>query len=214
MDLPNLERLLSEKRIGSYYMIFPSDKEKAVTYYQLNTQISESLYPLLSNFEVILRNAVHNSFKIHFNTEDWYSKIKYRDLEDQINVAKGKIKASHKSITTNKLVAELTLGFWTSLLNKQYARDYWKPLMYAFPLLDKQDKQRDKIAFKLNQIRKFRNRIFHYEPICNDLDILAINHKNILQVLDWINSDIVTWTKQIDRFDGLYKQAVSLRQVS
>ena len=214
MNLPDLERLLSEKRLGSYYKLFPTDKEKAVAYYQLNTQISESLYPLLSNFEVILRNAIHNSFKIHFKTEDWYSKINYRDLVDQRNVAKGKITASHNSVTTDKLVAELTLGFWTSLLNKQYARDYWKPLMYAFPLLDKQDKQRDKIAYKLNQIRKFRNRIFHYEPICNDLDILATNHKYILQVLDWINSDIVTWTKQIDRFDGLFKQAVALRQIS
>ena len=41
--------------------------------------------------------------------------------------------------------------------------------MYAFPLLGTPNKRRDKISYKLNHIRKFRNRIFHYEPICNDL---------------------------------------------
>jgi hypothetical protein len=29
--------------------------------------------------------------------------------------------------------------------------------------------------------------------------------------LQWINSDIVIWTKQIDRFDNLYKQASTMR---
>ena len=83
--------------------------------------------------------------------------------------------------------------------------------MYAFPLLDKANKHRDKISYKLNQVRKFRNRIFHYEPICNDLVALAKNRNNILEILNWIDSDIVRWTKQIDRFDNLYKQAVELR---
>ena len=94
------------------------------------------------------------------------------------------------------------------------AKDFWKPLMYAFPLLDTANKRRDKIAYKLNLIRKFRNRIFHYEPICNDLTALAANHNNILEILNWINADIVSWTKQIDRFDNLYKQAIALRSAT
>jgi hypothetical protein len=212
MNERDLEALLSEKRLATYYSLFPNDKQKAIQYYQLNTQISESLYPLLSNFEVVLRNSIHNSFKVHYKTDDWYALITYRELEDQIRVAKAKILASHNQITTDKLVAELTLGFWTSLLNKQYAKDLWKPMMYAFPLISNQLKHRDKIAFKLNQIRKFRNRIFHYEPICNNLSALSTNHGNILEVLHWINADIVNWTKQIDRFDGLYKQVSILRQ--
>ena len=83
--------------------------------------------------------------------------------------------------------------------------------MHAFPLLNTTNKRRDKIAYKLNHIRKFRNRIFHYEPICIDLNALATNHNNVLEILNWINADIVSWTKQIDRFDNLYNQAVALR---
>jgi len=51
----------------------------------------------------------------------------------------------------------------------------------------------------------------HSTPICNDLNILSINHANILEVLQWINTDIVNWTKQIDRFDNLYQQAMIMK---
>ncbi len=211
MKLTDLEKLFSEKRLSTYYNMFPLNKEKAIEYYRLNLQISESLYPLLSNLEIILRNSIHNSFTIHYKSNDWFLHLTQPELLDQITIAKKKILSANNYLTSDKLVAELTFGFWTSLFNKQYAKDFWKPLMYAFPLLDAQNKHRDKVSYKLNQIRKFRNRIFHYEPICNDLEALAANHKNILQILNWINTDIVTWTKQIDRFENLYKQAIPLR---
>lgn len=211
MNINDLEKLFSERRLSTYYKLFPSNKEKAIEYYRINTQISESLYPLLSNLEIALRNSIHNSFSIHYRLVDWFLHFKQPELFDQVNIAQKKIISRNNSITSDKVVAELTFGFWTALFNKQYAKDFWKPLMYAFPLLDKPNKRRDKISYKLNQIRKFRNRIFHYEPICNDLTLLAKNHHNILEILNWINSDVVSWTKQIDRFDKLYIQAIALR---
>jgi hypothetical protein len=69
MQIEVLERLFSKSRLETYYKIFPNDKEKAIAYYQLNVQISESLYPLLSNFEVVLRNSII----IHFQ---YISKLK------------------------------------------------------------------------------------------------------------------------------------------
>ena len=210
MKIGDLERLFSKSRLVTYYRLFPTDKQKSIEYYRINTQISEALYPLLSNFEVVLRNSIHNSFSIHFKTDNWYEKVTYPELVDQIKVAKLKISLSKKEFTIDKLISELTLGFWTALFNKKYAKDFWKPLMYAFPLIEKEQKHRNTIAFKLNNIRKFRNRIFHFEPICNDLNILVINHKNILEILKWINIEIVEWTKQIDRFDELLKLARKL----
>ncbi len=211
MDIYDLEKLLSAKRLGTYYNLFPTDKAKAIEYYRLNSQIAESFYPLLSNLEITLRNSIHNSFAIHYKTADWFSRLNQPELIDQINIAKRKIIAAQNYMTADKVVAELTFGFWTALFNKQFAKELWKPLMYAFPLLDKHNKSRDKISYKLNHVRKFRNRIFHYEPICNDLVALATNHNNILEILNWINSGIVSWTKQIDRFDNLFKEASLMR---
>lgn len=87
----------------------------------------------------------------------------------------------------------------------------WKPLIHALPNLTPQLRHRDKLSFQLNQIRKFRNRIFHYEPICNDLKTLATNHKSIYEILGWIHEDLVTWAKSIDRFEPLYDQAVDFK---
>jgi hypothetical protein len=211
MNITDLEKLLSEKRLSTYYNMFPQDKGKAIEYYKLNTRISESLYPLLSTLEIALRNSIHRSFTIHFKATDWFSQCKQLELLDRVNIAKRKILTVNNHVTPDQIVAELTFGFWTTLFNKQYAKDLWKPLMYAFPLLDNSYKRRDKISYKLNQVRKLRNRIFHYEPICNDLSILATNHHNILEILNWINSNIVCWTMQIDHFNDLYKQAITLR---
>jgi len=65
MNINDLKKLLSAKRLSTYYNLFPTDKEKAIAYYRLNTQISESLYSLLSNLEITLRNSINNSFVIH-----------------------------------------------------------------------------------------------------------------------------------------------------
>jgi hypothetical protein len=172
MQFEDLEKLLSNTRLENYYLKFPNNKQKALEFYQLNTQIAESLYPLLSNFEVVLRNSINYSFIIHFKSTTWYENLNYPELTSQINEAKAKIHKKNNQITSDRIVSELTLGFWTSLFNKKYAKDLWKPLMYIFPYFDKQTNQRNIISNKLNNIRKFRNRIFHFEPICNDLQLL------------------------------------------
>ena len=211
MQNENLEKLLSAKRIETYYKLFKSDKTKAIEYYQLNTKISEAFYPMLANLEIVLRNSVHQSFSIRFKTENWFEILDFQELVDQVNIAKSKITKNRQQLSCDKIVAELTFGFWTSLFNKQYAKLFWRPLMFALKELDNKHKDRDKIAYKLNQVRKFRNRIFHYEPICNDLLALKVNHNNIIDLLNWLDKDLLDWTLTIENFEKLYKRASELR---
>ena len=211
MQNENLEKLLSAKRIETYYKLFKSDKTKAIEYYQLNTKISEAFYPMLANLEIVLRNSVHQSFSIRFKTENWFEILDFQELVNQVNIAKSKITKNRQQLSCDKIVAELTFGFWTSLFNKQYAKLFWRPLMFALKELDNKHKDRDKIAYKLNQVRKFRNRIFHYEPICNDLLALKVNHNNIIDLLNWLDKDLLDWTLTIENFEKLYKRASELR---
>lgn len=211
MNIDNLEQLLSVKRLETYYKQFNGNKNKAIEYYQLNTQISESFYPLLSNLEIALRNSIHKSFSLRFGTESWFENIIFQELKDHVNIAKSKITKSKQFLTNDKIVAELTFGFWTSLFNKQYAQLFWKPLMFVFKDLEIELKHRDKIAYKLNNIRKFRNRIFHYEPICNDLIVLRLNYTSIIDILNWLDKDLVAWTLVNNQFGILYEKAIELR---
>ncbi len=212
MKNENLERLLSEKRLDTYYKLFNGDKNKAIEYYKLNTKVSEAFYPMLANLEIALRNSVHQSFVVRFDTENWFETVEYQDLADQIKIAQSKIIRSKQQLSCDKIVAELTFGFWTSLFNKQYAKLFWRPLMFAFKELDNEEKQRDKIAYKLNQVRKFRNRVFHYEPICNNLLALKTNYTNIVDILNWLDKDLVAWTLTNENFEILYKKAVDFRK--
>ncbi len=192
MQNENLEKLLSVKRLETYYKMFNGDKCKAIEYYQVNTKISETLYPLLANLEIALRNSINHSFSVRFKTEIWFETLNYPALTDQVTIAKSNIVKNRQQLGCDKTVAELTFGFWTSLFDKQYARIFWRPLMFAFKELENEQKHRDKIAYKPNQVRKFRNRIFHYEPICTDLFFLKTNFDNIILILNLLDKDLVT----------------------
>ena len=214
MTPEQLEDFLSEARLSSYYNLFKGDKTKAIEYYRLNSEISESFYILLSNLEIGLRNSINKSFIKRYNDQFWFEKLRYPELQQMVNQAKNKIEKSENELSSNKIVAELTLGFWTALFNRQYAKDLWKPLMYSFPNIKKEDLQRDKIAQKLNQTRKFRNRIFHYEPICNDLSALQKNTDSIIEILNWLNKDIYQWTGIKTKLENQINKVIEFRKIN
>ena len=105
MQNENLEKLLSAKRIETYYKLFKGDKTKAIEYYQLNTKISEAFYPMLANLEIVLRNSVHQSFSIRFKTENWFEILDFQELVDQVNIAKSKITKNRQQLSCDKIVA-------------------------------------------------------------------------------------------------------------
>ncbi|MBW0178739.1 hypothetical protein [Sediminibacterium sp.] len=212
MHISELEILFSSKRLQTYYQLLHGDKEKAFAYYLLNIEISKSFYPLLSTVEIVLRNAIHNSCTAHFGTDSWLLESGIISINDRVEKASKKIISRQQTPTPDLLVAELTFGFWTSLFHKRYAKYFWKPLMHTFPYIPAELKHRDKISYQLENVRKFRNRIFHYEPICNDLSALEKNHKAILDILSWLNKDLTNWLPQTNRFQVLHQSAFELLQ--
>lgn len=207
MEISALEILFSEKRLETYYRLFNGDQEKAINYYLVNMEISQSCYPLLSAVEIILRNAIHNSCCIHFGTDQWLFNTDIPGINERIERATNKIKKRNQIPTSDLLVAELTFGFWTSLFHRKYAKKFWKPLMHIFPYAASEKKQRDKISYKLEQIRKFRNRIFHYEPVCNDLCLLKQNHHCMIEIIGWINKEVTDWLPGSEAFSQLHQKA-------
>lgn len=203
MDKHLYEKLFSTERMQKYFQRFPTSDEKAMALYQANISISEAFYPVLAVFEVALRNSLNRELKDHFGTGDWYLHIEstpgLRNLKNEINTAKRHIANRNETITGSKVVAELTLGFWVRLLNAEYERILWKPLRRAFPYVDKKDRQRNKISAPINNIRAFRNRVFHHEPIAWNLTKLNELHQEILTVMTWLNKDLHLIISKIDR---------------
>ncbi len=203
MDKYYYEKVFSTQRMAKYFSNYPNDEEKAILHYHINIELSESFYSILSIYEVALRNSLNRELSDHFGTEDWYLRLEsipgLRNLKGNINTAKKHIANRNENITGNKVVAELTMGFWVRLFNAEYELILWKPLRKAFPYLEKRRRQRNNVSAPLNKIRDFRNRIFHHEPISWNLNKLEETHARIFEVISWLNKDLPIIAKELDR---------------
>ena len=192
-----LEKFITDIRLQNY-----KDFEE----YKENLYQSENSYILLSIFEVSLRNSIDNYFKQKIS-QDWLdSDILHRDTKQKISEAKTKILQRKEIITHDKLIAELSLGFWTSLFRKSYANLMRiKDIRKIFPNMpSKQEKiiNRNILDKKLNHIRKFRNRVFHYEKIINKPEYLTMEG-DILELLFYFDEDIYLFANELIRKEKL-----------
>lgn len=69
--------------------------------------------------------------------------------------------------------------------------------------MPKNRKQRKNVSAPLNRFRAFRNRVFHNESICWNIDPVKELHDEIITLLDWMNKDVPVWLALSDRFDSV-----------
>lgn len=200
-----LEKVFSTQRMSRYFALYPHDDARAILHYKENLKVASALYTSLSVFEVTLRNALSREMSIYTGRSDWYSifdvEESLSELRYDIQSAKSHISNRGEKITPDKIVSELTFGFWVTMLNSEYELTLWKPLRKAFPFMPKVLRKRKNVSAPCNTFRKLRNRIFHHESICWDLNYVATIHNRIVEVLGWMDKDLPTWLATIDDFD-------------
>ena len=205
-----LEKVFSTKRMERYFALYPNDEAKAIRHYECNLMLAESLYVSLSVLEVTLRNALCRELETMTGREDWYAIFPttpgLRSLNRYITDASQHITARHEQTTPSKIVAELTLGFWVSLLNTEYERTLWQALRRAFPYMPRNERKRKNVSAPLNTFRRFRNRIFHNESICWNLERVEEIHAEILTVIGWMNCNLPEWVAAQERFEDVCKE--------
>lgn len=123
MDKTNIDNELIEVitpvRLGAYGN---GDNSILLNEYVYNLKLSESFYPALSLLEIALRNQICNAID-KFICKDWLlqelskqsilADKEYQKLLESAN----KIKKAGKKITNDRLISEMTFGFWIYLLN-------------------------------------------------------------------------------------------------
>ncbi|MEX2426073.1 MAG: hypothetical protein WD401_04840, partial [Thermomicrobiaceae bacterium] len=194
----NFQSTVSKPRLDRYRRD-GSDEIDAVADYLWNVALSEALYPWLAMLEVSLRNALHRELSELTGTDMWFEQVLrpeqisgfYRlrnDLQKKLNLPPG----------PDKLVSELSFGFWVSLLTQPYNQRIWAPnkatvLKRTFPQMPRFPNARRVVHRRCNMIRILRNRVMHHEPILMGLrwngDVLPLTtiHRQIYDVIHWIN---------------------------
>lgn len=211
-----LEQAFSEPRLGRYLKAFSNDKGRAHQGYIYNLQLSESLLVTLSVLEITLRNAMSRQMAKLYGQANWYDAIltdtdlhlPNKPLEEDKTLLRlhrtiSDAKRDAKSDNPNKVVAEFSFGFWTTLLNTRYKDTFWRELSFAFPNCPRGMKKRHTMSSALNQIRDLRNRVFHHEPVLWMTPSVEEHHRHIYDVLSWLSHDVAYWVKEVDRFPKL-----------
>ena len=185
-----LTSTLSEERLYKYISATGGDKERALNLYVWNSQISAAFYTPLQGLEVALRNALHRTLADFFASDDWYETAPLGDDERQ-NILKAKrtVRRLHRVVNPPHVVAELSFGFWLSMLGSGYHQTLWiKALHKAFP---NASLKRADILRPLDHLRILRNRVAHHEPIF--ARHLASDYRSIMEALGWICVETQQW---------------------
>ena len=185
MKYKKIVRLYSNSRVAKYYRATSGDKNKAVMLYFANMKIAQAFHPLLSSFEVILRNQLHYALAHHFSDGNWIinqkngfmvasslthtnkrtkKQVTNRYLLTEVQKAEKKISDRGARITAGRVIAEQTLGFWHSfyevhhyILLSGVPCTIFKKLPSGYG--------RKQVNDVITQVRELRNRINHNEPI-------------------------------------------------
>lgn len=186
------DKFLSNSRLSAY-----SDLRE----YEQNLQNSKHYYILLAILEVSLRNAISHYFTKYID-ENWLqADFLNANSKKRINEVSSRLAQKREPISNDKVLAELSFGFWTALFRKDYAPVMrTKALKHIFSNLpNKQEKfiDRNYINKKLNHIRVFRNRIFHYEKIIHKDEFKNIDAE-IYEMLEFFDRDIKEFAQRVN----------------
>lgn len=213
-----INQILSPKRFNSYLTRCENNAQNALEYYVANAKISEATYWSLQAFEVALRNKIHFALTRHFGTPEWYNQWliseEFADFHAKIIETKNVLKLRNEPINPDKMIAEFMLGFWVKMFNAKYERLLWKPLRIIFQNMPKNERQRNNVAGALNKVRNFRNRVYHYEPICWDFKATNNNYSNIIDVIQWLDTEFQNWSANNCDFPFVIKnQTIKLNEL-
>ena len=171
MKYSEYEKAFSPARLNKYLKACGGDKVAALTLYRHNIKLCQKCYGILNVFEIALRNAINEHFKVHFTDADW---IRHQIAPGGMLENHPQRSAIEKAIagldkdgkyTNDRVVSSVTLGFWTHLFSRRPFALGDQSLLKIFPARTKGLGQRT-VYNELQAIKAFRNRIAHHEAIC------------------------------------------------
>ena len=219
MDFKTSQKIFSAARMGKYANACSGDKRKTMLLYRYNLRLCQRFCGVLNLFEVMLRNAINEHYRAYYSNPDWI--VNQADTGRLLEFNMDEIKQTETSYrrrgiyNNDKMVASLTMGFWTKLFSKKRYKRGGESLLRIFPNKVKGKSQSD-VYKDLTHIREFRNRIAHHEPICFDsygkisTDFARKHYQLIRDYISYMGQhpdNVIQWTEKpdevLDKIDKL-----------
>ena len=195
------KQAISEQRLEGYRN--GCDDLNTLARCMWNAALCEAFYPSLLHLEVGLRNSLNKAGTSAFRDPLWFKRPFLCDrCQEDVSIAENELNKEGKDCTNpGRIIAELKFGFWTRLFSRQYEAILWNNGIFistAFPDAHKRVRVRKTLAARFDRIRRFRNRIFHYENILNYN--FPQHHADIMETMNWFSPSLSRINTAIDRF--------------
>lgn len=177
LNRSSLESWLSAPRYKRYLEIAEDDDQLALSLYLWNIGLAQAVLRDVSFFEIALRNAYDRALKNNWSgTDHWlfdeaspvrrpiHRKNKRGQEQDANRINRNTIDHLKSSLgqnaTSDKVISNLTLGFWAHMTDRNHERDLWIPAIHkAWP----KGASREDINRRISEINRVRNRAAHHE---------------------------------------------------
>ena len=212
----NLIKEITTARLSSYNTGNNLSDEALLENYIYNIKVAEAFYPALALLEVTLRNklcfAIESSIKSNWLLAELENQQILDDKEySKLLESANKLKNTNKKITNDRLIAEMTFGFWIHLFTKSYKPKLWDKKGFfekVFPNYSRKNNIRSiaPIQNDLMTILRLRNRIFHHEIIINGKISVESYYQIIMNLLYLMSADMSKLLQNTSRLEQLIKQ--------
>lgn len=187
---------LSAARMSRYRYACAGNERKAMTLYRLNVRLSQDFFGVLSVWEITFRNAIDEHYKKQTQQPNWLQKAAqptgmFASAGRTCRLINEAITKLGHRYTHDRLVAELSFGFWVQLFNGLLFSSGGKTLHLTFGQRPAGSSQQF-LFQELNKLRLFRNRLAHHEPICFNLThqksatYVSQNYRLLLNLTNWL----------------------------
>lgn len=221
MKYHEFEQLLSPARIGRFARAMNHDRQKTILLYRYNIYLSQRMFGVMHIFEIALRNKIDAHYRAHFQQTDWLFQQSraggaFHGLRSaSIIEAHYQKLLARNQYTHDRLISELSFGFWTTLFDRSPFRAGGQKIHTIFTDRPVGINQR-RINHELDKIRQFRNRIAHHQPLCFnakdevDLSYPEERYRLILQYTHWLGYGQSTIYHGLDQLHPIFTKIEKL----
>ncbi len=194
-----VERWISNLRFDGFVTAVGGDLPRAAELYEWNAQVAGALLEMFGHVEVLVRNAIHAQMRSIRPSNTLSSWLLDRDTLDSQELQRvedviGRIKQARREPTEDRVIAGLSMGFWTAILGRRYEQLWRETLRHAFPF---GDGTRNQIAGYLNRLVSLRNRVAHHESLL--AHPVAERHTDALELAATVDPRAEQWIRSLSR---------------
>ena len=215
-SLGELPRLISSPRFSTYLRHYGGNVRYATRLYLWNAEVTAAFWGPISVLEVVIRNAIHDALR-QGRADDWWNDPVVRLMDRERSMIDSAVSDLRRKGVSDpvagQVVAATTFGLWVGLTDAGLPRDpllsyetaLWQPrIARAFPYLS--GRRRKQLHRELDDVRRFRNRLAHHEPIFRaPLEQLR---DDLVSIAGYVHPDAASLIRDAQRIDDVLARKV------